>query len=559
MEVYRIYKALRRRAWLIVLLCLVGTASAAVFTKRERPVYAATATLMINPAAASALLPYASDAAKDLAATYAHYLKSRSFAQLVVQRTGLDLNADEVGGAISSEAIPRTQFFAITVTHASPELAQFLANTVAETFISENQSQQRQFTGDTMAQLLQVEQEQARARVEDLRLRIAQLQAAAPDSPELRRLQTELNDTLKVLLESTTALLNYRNMAGNMTTAVIIDRAVLPTTPINKTFSYRNLIFGFLGGLSVGLGLLLYLEYWESSYSVRTPEELERLLQLPSSGVINVIKGRRDEDRLVALYQSRAPVVEAYRALRTQVDVALADLAPRSLLVTSPAPREGKTLTTCNLALVLAQAGKRVVLVDADMRRPNVHRMLGIPNARGLSDLLANETIPLAPQPFGPPGRPTLDSFLRRVANDRLWVLTGGSQVANHSELLHTGRMVEVLAALSARADIVLVDAPPVMVAADAVILASLVSGVLLVVAAGQTRQDLIVRSADLLRKVGGNLIGTVLNKVRMEETGYYYYYGSGPASMPAATPPRAIAGAPRGGLDPSLFDEEWR
>ena len=123
MEVYRIYKALRRRAWLIVVLCLVGVLSAAAFTKRERPVYAATATLMINPAAASALLPYASDAANDLAATYSHYLKSRSFAKLVVQRSGLNIDPEEVGAAISSEAIPRTQFFEITVTHPSPELA----------------------------------------------------------------------------------------------------------------------------------------------------------------------------------------------------------------------------------------------------------------------------------------------------------------------------------------------------------------------------------------------------------------------------------------------------
>jgi len=211
---------------------------------------------------------------------------------------------------------------------------------------------------------------------------------------------------------------------------------------------------------------------------------------------------------LVALSDPRSPIAEAYRTLRTNIDFAGLDRSIHTLLVTSPAPNEGKSTTLANLAVTMAQSEKKTVLVDADLRRPTLHTLFGIGNESGLTTMLLD-----AKAMHDPP--------LEDVGVPNLWLLPSGPP-----ELLGSKRMDDALAALKARADIVLFDAPPVIAVTDAVVLGTRVDGVLLVIGAGQTKRDHAKRAKELLEKVKVRVIGVVLTNVGLDSALGGYYTG---------------------------------
>lgn len=215
---------------------------------------------------------------------------------------------------------------------------------------------------------------------------------------------------------------------------------------------------------------------------------------------------------LVTLTQPRSPAAEAYRTLRTNLYFSSLDRPLRSLVVTSAAPGEGKSTVLANLAVVMAQGEKRTILVDADLRRPSLHHMFGVPNERGLTTLFVDKAAAADPPLASVPGV------------ERLWLLSSGPLPPNPAELLGTRRMEEAIAALLERADIVLFDAPPVVAVTDAAVLGTKTDGVLLVISAGQTRREHAQRARELLEKVKVRLVGAVLNNATLDSTlgGYY-------------------------------------
>ena len=216
-------------------------------------------------------------------------------------------------------------------------------------------------------------------------------------------------------------------------------------------------------------------------------------------------------ESLVTLTMPRAPVSEAYRTLRTNLEFSSLDKPLKTLVVTSPGPDEGKSTTLANLAVTLAQAEKRVILVDCDLRRPAQHEIFGVTNQSGLTTMMVDEQAMKAPplQETGVPG---------------LALLTTGPLPPNPSELVGSRRMAEIIAGLSQAADLVLFDAPPIIAVTDAAVLASRVDGVLLVIKAGGTKRDHAQKAKALLDKVNAHVIGAVLNNARMD-TSYYRYY----------------------------------
>jgi non-specific protein-tyrosine kinase len=214
---------------------------------------------------------------------------------------------------------------------------------------------------------------------------------------------------------------------------------------------------------------------------------------------------------LATLTEPRSAVAEAYRVLRTNLPFARPGEALSTLLVTSPGAVEDKSTVLANLAVVLAQSGRRVLVMDCDMRRPAQHRLFGLANDRGTSTLLAAD---------GPPDGGAVQS----TDVPGLTVLASGPLPPNPAELLGTPRMGEVLAALAARADIVLVDAPPVVPVTDAAEVAPLVDGVLLVLAAGRSRRDQTQRAREILDRVRARVLGVVLTGVAPEAVQYGTY-----------------------------------
>lgn len=217
---------------------------------------------------------------------------------------------------------------------------------------------------------------------------------------------------------------------------------------------------------------------------------------------------------LFALNDPRSPVVEAFRTLRTNINFASADRPYKVILVTSPTPSDGKSTVVANLGMVMAQAGNKVLIVDADLRKPTQHRIFEVINSKGLVNLIVQGE--------------ELSEVVHAGPIDGLHLITSGPIPPNPSELLVSDRMANLMSELRERYDIVLIDSPPVIAVTDSTLLASKVDGSILVIKSGITRIDLINNALDQLKKANERFLGVVLNQVRVEsrDYSYYYYYG---------------------------------
>lgn len=226
-------------------------------------------------------------------------------------------------------------------------------------------------------------------------------------------------------------------------------------------------------------------------------------------------KAKSHEAReLYALDNPKAPVVEAFRTLRTNISFAAVDKAFKTLLITSPTPGDGKSTVAANLAVVMAQAGKKVLVLDADLRKPVLHHIFSVSNLRGLTNVLVQGEV--------------ISEVAHEVLMDGLYFVPSGPIPPNPSELLSSNRMVKLLEDVQKDFDIVIVDSPPIIAVTDSTILATRVDGVMLVVKAGVTRIDLVSDAIGQLKKASANFMGVVLNQVRVssQDYQYYYYYG---------------------------------
>jgi capsular exopolysaccharide synthesis family protein len=301
----------------------------------------------------------------------------------------------------------------------------------------------------------------------------------------------------------------------------IVDRAQIPQFRSYPPVS-RNLAMGGILGIGFGIGLVFLLDYLDNT--LKTTEDVNRILQLPALGVIpalGTLNKRRllgaggattssSTAELISDHPAESGYAEAYRSLRTSVLLSLADHKPKTILVTSPQPSEGKTTTAINIAIALAQTGVRVLIIDADMRRPRCHKALGVANKHGLSTFLS--------------AGGDLDRFILETASG-VQILPCGPPPPNPSELLTSSRMLTGLRELEGKFDHIVIDSPPVATVSDGLILAKSVDGVVLVVQGNQTSRTVAMRARQMLVNVGAKVFGVVLNKVDAGSSYYYDYY----------------------------------
>jgi capsular exopolysaccharide synthesis family protein len=224
---------------------------------------------------------------------------------------------------------------------------------------------------------------------------------------------------------------------------------------------------------------------------------------------MNTMNERMHE--LITISEPRSPISEAYRTLRTNLDFAGLDQALETLVVTSAGVGEGKSTTLANLAVVSAQAGRKIILVDADLRRPTLHQTFGLGNETGLTTVMMDQAALASPP-------------LQETEVEGLLVLTSGPLPPNPADLMGSRRMEEVIAALSEQSDQVLFDTPPVVAVTDAAVLATKVDGVLLVISAGKTRREYARTAVQRLEQIKARLVGTVLTNMQLG-TGFKGYY----------------------------------
>ncbi|RPI53645.1 MAG: polysaccharide biosynthesis tyrosine autokinase [Chloroflexi bacterium] len=263
-------------------------------------------------------------------------------------------------------------------------------------------------------------------------------------------------------------------------------------------------------GLVLAVGGALLIEFLDDT--VKTPDDLQRTAQLTTLGTISRVAGGEDKYRLIPAEEPLSHVAEAYRALRTNIRLSSVDEPIRTLIVTSPSPREGKSTTAANLGVVVAQAGKSVILVDADLRRSSLHRFFALPSKEGLTNVLVQDEL-------------AVDGWLQETGIDNLRVLTSGPLPPDPADLLGSKRMHHLIECLEHEADLIIFDTPPTIPVSDATVLALEADAVLLVVEAGRTRRGAIRRTMEDLQRAGAHVLGAVLNRVTSRPSKGYYYY----------------------------------
>jgi len=304
----------------------------------------------------------------------------------------------------------------------------------------------------------------------------------------------------------------------------IVNAARVPNGPVEPNIP-RNLAFALVLGLTSGVGLAFLLENMDNT--VRTTEQAQIISALPALGMIPLgskssnngpgqkrpeLASSREAVELVTQVRPQSQMAESYRALRTSLLLSNLGAPPKVIMVTSARPQEGKTTTSINSAIVLAQKGVRVLLIDADLRRPSVHKTLGMGPRSGLSNVLTGSTTleqAITPSPILP----------------NLFVLSAGTPPPNPAELLASSNMKDVLAELRGQYDHIVLDTPPTLSVTDAVVLSPRVDAIILVIRSGQTTKQALRRARDILMQVNAHVTGVLLNAVDLSSPDYYYYY----------------------------------
>jgi capsular exopolysaccharide synthesis family protein len=352
----------------------------------------------------------------------------------------------------------------------------------------------------------------------------ASMEAVKREMQELNN-QTVEYEVLKRDLEANKAL--FRNLTTRSketgleselkaTNIRITEKAEIPRGPYLPNRP-RNYQLALIIGLGVGLGLTVLVEQLDNT--LKTPDDVKEHLNLPFLGMVADVNARRPGPNApppspIILKNPRSALAESYRVVRTNIMFSSAETTGRALAVSSVNPAEGKSTTVVNVGASLAQNGSRVLLMDADLRRPTIHQHFGLSNAPGLSDLIV--------------GKVAVAEAVRATSFKGLDVLPCGYIPPNPAELLGSTAMRELLTALRSHYDWILLDTPPILAIADTPVLSRWVDGVILVVAAERTGRPSVQRTIDQLSSVGGKVLGIVLNRVDLERNSYYFgqYYG---------------------------------
>jgi succinoglycan biosynthesis transport protein ExoP len=509
MELKQYFGVVKKWWWLAVACVLIASVSSYLGTRQMPRIYSATTTLMVGQAMQQAN-PSSQDIwlSQQLAQTYTTMVKRKPILEAAAQALGLEYIPS--AGNVSARVVTGSQLLEITVLDTDPERARILADEIATQLIKQTptDSPEAQERRDFVQQQLKDLED----KIETTKAEIEEEQKSLDAANSARAIQqyqsniTALQQKLSSYQSTYASLLT--TVQGGINYVTVVEPASTPTVPISPNVSQTVLLAAAIG-LALALGGAFLIEYLDDT--VKTPEEATQLTGLPALGAIARIEGKTDEERLIAVHHPLSPIVEAYRVLRTNIQFSAIDKPLKTLMITSPAPSEGKSVTLANLAVVMAQSGLKVIAVDTDLRRPVQHHIFKVSNDSGLSDGVLHTN-------------PGIMEHVQPTQVENLWLLPSGTLPPNPAELLGSKRMGEIIEELKANADLVIFDTPPALLVTDAAVLATRVDGVLLVNDAGVTRRAMSQRAVQELRRTHAPLLGLVLNRLSARRGGYYYY-----------------------------------
>jgi len=506
--------------WLIVIATVIAGAAAFLGSLTTPRQYQARATLMMGQTLQNPN-PNAPEfsTAQVLAQNYSELARREPVLRGTLQALGLNWDWAVLQGMVTSRVVPGTQLFEIAVIDNQPQRAKDLADALIQQLILQSPAgagpqtdAERQFML-SQAQDLRSNIEKAQKEARDLDSVIAGA-TSARQIQEARTRQESLRSQISSW-QATYVGLQTALQQGSTNFISVVEQPQVPTAPTGSSTSTTVLIAAAIGAM-LAIGAAFLLEYLDDT--VKTADDVRQISQLATLGYVPKITGETASDRLAALRQPRSPIAEAYRMIRTNLRFSTIDTPLRTLIVASPGPSEGKSLTSANLAVVLAQSGQRVILVDADLRRPTQHLIFELNDQVGLTSLLLNTALHIT-------------DVWQNTSIENLKVITSGPIPPNPADMLGSKRMTQLIEDLKTKAEIIIFDTPPVTAVADTSILAARVDGLILVVRSGHTRRSPLQHSQEILSSSGANLLGAVLNQTPRRERDYAYYYS--PDSQP--------------------------
>ncbi len=517
-------RLIRLQKWIVILAVVVAGALALLVSRLMTPIYAANAMVVAESSAspdASNIL-VALRAGESLAQTYSAMLTSRTVLDQVMQEFDLYGNRDDqyktwddFQERVITEPLQGTQLIQLTVEDISSQRAADLANRIVAVMIEVNQSAQAEKYASLKDNLLN--------QITTLNSRIEQttqsLDTLRSDAEANQADISRLEGILAQYTQNYTSLLasfEQVRLAEVATSSNIrqVDTAVPVKKPARPKTAVNIVVAGLLG-LMGSVSVIFLRDILDDT--LRNPEMIDALARKLKLTVVGQI-GRFDAENtpIITAAKPRAAVSETFRTIRANIKFASVDKPVRSILVTSAAPSEGKSIVSANLSVGLAQSGFRTVLIDADLRRPKVHDRLGLSNRAGFTDLFVADDLSVVDTVVQPTGTPLLDA------------LVSGPLPPNPAELLDTEKARQIVAYLTEKYERVVIDSPPMIALADAYSLTQYVDGVLVVGRVGQTRVKELEKAVVSLRRAGAHLLGLVLvdpNGYMARYSGYYYYY----------------------------------
>jgi polysaccharide biosynthesis transport protein len=491
--------------WLLCVAAVVAAVSSFLFVRQQPDIYRTRTTMVVgrtvyeqNPGGQDIWL------SQQLAGFYADLSRRSLVRDATMEALGLDWLPD-----YSVRPLANSQLMEITVTDTNPLRAQAVANELANQLIlqtpgsiSQEDEEQQQFVNQQLERLREriLETEEQIADLREQLLDMVSARQIADTQQEIQFLESRLNS-----FQTNYASLLASSGQGARNNLTVIEAATLPTSPINQNRSMVVLLSTAIA-LALAAGGAYLLNYLDDTLKGR--EEITKLLNLPILGNLFELTNS-EKNGLYVVEEPRSPFAEAFRSLRINLDYMNVDKPLKSILLTSAFMDEGKSMIASNLAVILSQGGKKVILVDADLRKPSIHRKFDIQNGKGLSDLISGNV-----------------DFREAIYqwSSKLFIIPAGHIPPTTVDLLGSPRMNYLIERMKQIADVVIIDSPALVVP-DATVLAPKVDGVLYVARYGYTRKAAAKAVLEQLNRIGAKTIGIILNRISQKDMIYGDYY----------------------------------
>jgi capsular exopolysaccharide synthesis family protein len=525
MDLGRYFDIVKRWWWLVLVSVALAAGASYVYSDRQPRIYASRTTLMVGTSIQSTN-PDLRDLglSRTLAEIYGQLVLRKPITQAVIDKLGLDMSTGQLAGMISTKVVPDVQLLEITVLDVDPQRAQILADAVAQELIlqSPTEAQEQQ----TARQFIYAQLQELQSKIEEASRQVKEAEdsmlgmTSAADIAEAKSRLAELQALKSDYQANYTSLLGYLS-DSSINSLTIVEPATISTRPIAPNVK-KNVLIAALAGLALSVSAVLLLEFATDSltWHAKGPQTVAGVPILGALGKLSA------SDKVIARKDLWSPEADAIRNMRTNIFLSMRDREVDTMLISSPEMREGKTLTSVNLAAITASGGSTTIVVDADLRKPSVHELFDLPNLFGLADVLT-----ASEEAFDE----TLDGALQSVDIANLWVLPAGKVPIDPTLLLGSPNMTRLIDCLRERAKLVIFDCGPMLLHPDAAILATRVDAALLVVRQDQSSRRATQKAVGRFASLGlTNLAGIVFNEVSLPRSYYLYSHRAKPGK---ATP----------------------